>query len=607
MRMLNGRLYRAAFVPFLLALGVCAFALGSRPLPLTSTLAPDAFEGTRAYSEIAALASRFPERRPGGPGDQGLARYVAATLQGLGGTAGGGFTVHVRHVEGQTIDGERNLETVIAVRPGSTSAAPILILAHRDAAAAGSRGELSGTTALLELARVFAARETKRTIVLASTSGGSGGDAGAAALAEGLEGAGVRGPFDAAIVLGDLAGANLHRPLVVPYSDGLGSAPLALQRTVSDAIAHEAGWDAGAPSTLGQLAHLSFPVAVGEQGVLVDQGLPAVLVGASGEHPVAANEPTSPERIEELGRSVLSAVDALDTAPDISASLQSGLLLHGKTMPPWALRLLFGTLLLPPLVAGADGLARLRRRRKPTGRWTLWTLSCALPFLCCAVFCWLLGAVGIIGAAPSVPSPAGGIPFDGAALTAVIAVALTFVLSWLLWGALMRRLGTAAPARRPDPGVAGLMIQLVLTVLAVVAWIGNPYTALLAIPALHLWLLLADPELRPRRPFALLLVALGLLPFALLLGFYARQLGLGPGELGWSAVLMLAGGHVGLGSALLWSIAFGCGAGALMLAAQGIDVLPGRGVEEGVEISIRGPMSYAGPGSLGGTESALRR
>ena len=44
--------------------------------------------------------------------------------------------------------------------------------------------ELSGTAALLELARVFAARETKRTIVLVSTSGGSGGDAGAAQLCD---------------------------------------------------------------------------------------------------------------------------------------------------------------------------------------------------------------------------------------------------------------------------------------------------------------------------------------------------------------------------------------------------------------------------------------
>jgi hypothetical protein len=604
--MLNGRLYRAAFMPFVLAVAVAAFALGSQPTPMTTTLAPDAFEGARAYGELRVLAARFPVRRPGGAGDEALASYVASTLRGLGGAAGGGFSVHVRHLEGQTIDGQRRLTTVIAERPGSTSAAPILILAHRDAAARDSRGELSGTAALLELARVFAARETKRTVVLVSTSGGSGGDAGAQALPESLEASGLHGPFDAAIVLGDLAGANLRRPLVVPYSDGLGSAPLALQRTVAAAIKQESGWDPGAPSTLGQLAHLSFPAAVGEQGVLDDQGLPAVLVGAGGEH-VAAGERTSAERLEELGRGVLSSIDALDTGPDVPASLQTGVLLQRKTMPEWALRLLLGTLLLPALVAGADGLARVRRRRRPAGRATLWTLSCALPFLCCAAFCWVLGRLGIIGAAPSVPVPGGALPLDGAAITTLVAVALTFLASWLLWGALVRRLGIGSPARRPDPDVAGLPVQLILTGLAVVVWIGNPYTALLAVGAAHLWLLLAAPELRPRRPLALGIVALGLLPLALLLSFYARQLGLGPAELGWSAVLLVAGGHVGLGSALLWSVAFGCGAGALMLALEHSDEPALPAAEDGVEITIRGPMSYAGPGSLGGTESALRR
>ncbi|MCW3033676.1 MAG: hypothetical protein JWM60_2021 [Solirubrobacterales bacterium] len=604
--MLNGRLYRAAFLPFLLALAVAAFSLGSRPAPVTTTLAPDAFRGTRAYGELHVLAARFPDRRPGSAGDEALASNVASTLRGLGGTAGGGFSVHLSHVEGQTIDGQRRLTTVIAERPGSTSAAPILIVAHRDAAARGSSGELSATVALLELARVFAARETKRTIVLASTSGGSGGAAGAAALPEDLEAAGLHGPFDAAIVLGDLAGADLRRPLVVPYSDGFGSAPLALQRTVADAIKRESGWDPGAPSTLGQLAHLSFPAAVGEQGVLADEGLPAVLVGAGGEH-VTAGERTSSERLEMLGRGVLSSIDALDTAADVPASLQTGLLLQRKTVPEWALRLLLGALLLPPLVAGADGLARLRRRRRPVGRASLWTLSCALPFLCCAVFCWVLGRLGIIGAAPSVPVPGGAIPLDGAAITALVAVALTFLLSWLLWGSLMRRLGIGTPARRPDPDVAGLPVQLILTGVAVVVWIGNPYTALLAIPALHLSLLLAAPELRPRRPVAVGIAALGLLPLALLLSFYARQLGLGPAELGWSAVLLVAGGHVGLGSALLWSVAFGCGAGALMLAIERQDEPSLPAAEDDVEITIRGPMSYAGPGSLGGTESALRR
>lgn len=602
--MLNGRLYRAAMLPVLLALGIAAFSLGTRPLPQTTTLAPDAFEGERALSETRALTREFPERRPGGAGDEKLAARVAATLEGLGGASQAGFQVTVRRAEGQTIEGERELSTVIAQRPGSTGASPILIVAHRDAAQSGSAAEMSATATLLELARVFAARETKRTIVLASTSGGSGGDGGAAGLIEALEAQGIHGPFDAAIVLGDMAGAGMRSPLVVPYSDGLGAAPLQLQRTVSAAITSQSGWNTGAPTVLGQLAHLTFPIALGEQGVLNAQGLPAVLVAASGERSPAADEPLSAQRLEGLGRGVLAAVDALDTAPDVPQALQTGVVLQRKVVPEWALRLLLGTLLIPPLIVAADGLARLRRRRQPVGRWTLWTLSCALPFLCGAVLCWLLGELGIIGGAPSVPVPAAALTLNASAVAAVVAVALTLLLAWVLRGQLLARLGLEA---RPDPEVAGLAILLVLIGLACVVWIGNPYAALLLLPAIHLWLLLASPELRPRRPLALGLVLAGLAPFALLLSFYARQLELGPGKLAWSAVLAVAGGHIGLGSALLWSVGFGCAAGAVRLAATSPPDPLDATAPRGVEVTIRGPMSYAGPGSLGGTESALRR
>src|SRR5580658_5391612 len=111
--MLNRRLYRAAFVPFLFALAVAAFSLTARPQPLTSTLAPDAFGGGSAFAELKSLAAEFPDRRPGSAGDDGLAKRVAHTLEGLGGTAGGGFQVHTRRFDAQTIDGERTLETVI--------------------------------------------------------------------------------------------------------------------------------------------------------------------------------------------------------------------------------------------------------------------------------------------------------------------------------------------------------------------------------------------------------------------------------------------------------------------------------------------------------------
>ena len=103
------------------------------------------------------------------------------------------------------------------------------------------------------------------------------------------------------------------------------------------------------------------------------------------------------------------------------------------------------------------------------------------------------------------------------------------------------------------------------------------------------------------------MLALGLAPAVLLIAFYARQLGLGPGQVAYTAVLLIAGGHAGLMGAILWSVALGCVVTAGMIVASPAAAPPGAKLDDEVEITIRGPLSYAGPGSLGGTESALRR
>lgn len=603
--MLNGRIYRAAFAPFVIALAIAAFSLTARPAPLHSTLAPDAFDGQRALSEARRLAVEFPRLRPGGAGDERLAERVAHTIEGLGGTAGGGFSVHVRRVRAQTIDGEQTLATVIAQRPGATGESPIVIVAHRDAATSGSVAQLSGTAALVELARVFAARETDRAIVLVSSSGGSGGDAGAADFAAHA----LPGGADAAIVLGDLASTDADQPLVVPYSDGYGSAPDQLQRTVADAIEHESDIRPGAPSVIGQLAHLAFAFAPGEQGVLAAAGLPAVLMQVSGERGPSAGAPVSGERMEGLGRAALSAVDALDVAPDIESTPQTGLVLAHQIVPEWALRLLIGTLLIPVAAVLLDGLARARRRREPLVRWAAWTLICALPFLACALFAILLGSLGALAATPSIPVPAGAMRFDGAAATAVLSCMAVLGLAWLGWPMLVRRLGLAV---RPTPeaagaDAAGIATLLVLLALACVVWVFNPYAALLIVPGLHLLLPIASPERRPRPIAGLALLALALIPLGLLVAFYVHQLGYGLGGLVWAAVLLFAGGHVGALAAAVWSIAFGCGVAIALVALTPPADPVGIGDDEHPEVTIRGPLSYAGPGSLGGTESALRR
>ncbi len=521
---LNGRIYRAAFLPLLFALVIAGFSLTGRSAPLSSNLAPDAFEGARAFAKLEELAKLFPSRRPGSAGDRDLAGYVAGALRGLGSSAKGGFAVSTRSVRAQTIEGERTLTTVIAQRPGTTGEAPIVILAHRDAAGVGAEAELSGTAALLELARVLAASETQRAIVLVSTSGGSGGNAGAADFAAhagevvggaggggGVQGTGAGetsegangerhageggsgGPIDAALVLGDLAGTRSSGPPLASFSASAGSAPGLLQSTVAAALAQQAGGPTAGPGTLATLAHLVFPLAGGEQGPLSARGLPAVLVGAGGEQAPPAGEPVSAARLEALGRAALAAVYALDGGPAVaggeaSGGLETGLPIQQKAIPAWALRLLVAALLLPALAVLGDGLVRLRRRGVPVGRWVVWALACALPFLLCAAFATLLGSLGAIPAPRPPVSPA-ALPFDTHALEAVLASALVLVLAWLAWPALMRRLTLPV---RPHAGAAALGMLLVLGGLTVVVWASDPLTALLLVPALNLWLVLVE-------------------------------------------------------------------------------------------------------------------
>ncbi|MDX6702951.1 MAG: hypothetical protein QOF26_3177, partial [Baekduia sp.] len=79
--MLDPRLYRVAFVPVLLALLVAAFSLQDRPPAMGTTLPPDGFDQVRADLTLASLASRFPDRRPGSPGDERLAHEIATQLR----------------------------------------------------------------------------------------------------------------------------------------------------------------------------------------------------------------------------------------------------------------------------------------------------------------------------------------------------------------------------------------------------------------------------------------------------------------------------------------------------------------------------------------------
>jgi hypothetical protein len=471
----------------------------------------------------------------------------------------------------------------------------VVVLAHRDSLHAPATADLSGTAALAELARLFTGRTLQKTLVLVSTSGASGGNAGAAAWARA-----TGGPVDAVLVLGDLASPRVRGPLIVPWSNRLGIAPLALQRTVAQALALETGRRVSQAGVGSQFARLARPLTLSEQGEVAAQGLPAVLLTVAGESGPGAAQAVSQDRLQEMGRAALRSITALDGRAQPIPGPRGELFFSRKVVPGWAIRLVVGALILPALITAVDGFARVRRRREPVARWLAWTLAGAVPFVVAWLFSLFLELTGLLPVAPAAPLPPGAIPLDAAGTAAMVAVALVVVVGWLALRPIVVRIAHARAA--PESPGAGAAVLLVLAALSAVVWAVNPFAAALLLPGLHLALLLLAPEVHLRRGLQVLALVLALAPFALVTAFYADEFGLSLGEIPWSGLLLVVGGGIGVPAVLAWCLALGLLGDVLAILYARSRRSPGADAP-----STRGPASYAGPGSLGGTKSALRR
>ncbi len=585
--MLDPRLYRAALLPVLLALIVVAFSLENRPAPLRTTLTPDAFDQVRAGRMLDELVRDYPVRPAGSAADTQLAGRVAAELR----IALPGVRVERRVSSAHTPDGERELVTVLAQQPGSAPRAQVVIVAARDASGRGGAAQLSGTAAMIELARVIAATRPSRSVTFASVSGETGGQGGMRELAKVLD-----RPVDAVIELGDMAGPPADRLLVVPWSDGSGMAPMRLQRTVALALRQEAAVDARVPFARDELARFAWPWSASGQGVLNAAGIPAVRLSASGEPPPSPRAPVSVERLGEFGRAALRAVTALETGPRVGQSPSADLSVARKVLPGWALRLLVLALLTPALLTLVDATARARRRREPVAVWIGRVLIASIPFALGALFARGLGLTGAVPdtAPPPLPSAA---PLDG---TGWLTIGCTIAVV-LLVALLLRPFITGAAAERERSPGAALAPLVVTGLIALVAWVVNPFAALLLVLPLNVWLLTATREARVAPVVLAPLVLLSLVPVVLVVLSVAGQLDVTIVQAPWLVLLWVAGGQAGPVAVI--GCALTAGAATAVLRAALRPRIPPGGDQA---ITVRGPASYAGPGSLGGTDSALR-
>ncbi len=215
------------------------------------------------------------------------------------------------------------------------------------------------------------------------------------------------------------------------------------------------------------------------------------------------------------------------------------------------MRLLLIALILPVAVTAIDALARTRRRGHALARWIGWVLCGAVPFLIGLAALLLARVMNLFSAMPPGAVGADVVRMTGGDVGVLIGVLVVMILAFVFVRPLCLRavasaLNQGAGARRypetPAADAAAVALTLVSSVVVIAIGLVNPYSALLLVPALHLWLWLAQPGMRTHRWLVLGLTLAAALPAIPVLIYYANAYGLTPIGLLWSGALMIAGG-----------------------------------------------------------------
>lgn len=554
--MTSFRIYRAAFAPAMVAVVVLLFSLQGRPAPLPPVVASAEFDQPAAARIDRQITQAAPVRTPGSEGDRAIADLVAKRFAGVreGQVAEQRFD---HNFEGEDVE----LRNLVLTLPGE-SARSVVVLAARDSASGpGAASSAAATATLLELVDKLRTSSHAKTLVFVSTDGGSDGAAGAREFVE-------RYPepdlIDGAVVLWQPGSATPREPSLLDTSDGSQSPSAQLVRTAERALTEQAGRQPRLEGAFGELAQLALPSGLGEQAVLIEQDIDAVGLSSAGERPlaVAADQPDdlSAATLGDLGRTALLLVATLDAA---AAPPEHGpatyLNLAGNLVPGWALALLALTLLLPAALASLEALVQAFRAGARPGPALLWAASRSLPLLAALLLLYLLAVTGIV-ARPAFPFDPGRFRVGAGQI-----VAMLFLASVIGAGYYAIR-GWRVPAGLPHE-VAASSLGLIAALAVLLAWLANPYLALLLVPAAHVWLLDARRAGPLAWPLALGAIALSLLPMAAAVLHVTGRLDLGAGA-PWHLTLMVGAGQIGFWPMLSLCLLCGSLVGLVALAAR---------------------------------------
>ena len=584
--MIDLRIYRYALLAVPLAAVIAMFSLQDVPRSLSPGIPPDAFDPASAVPLAKQLAAEAANPTPGSAADERLAEQVKGHFAAIEDA-----TVFEQTFDGSFRGDDVKLRNLIAVLPGQSNR-QIALIAPRDVAeGSGATTSIAATAALLEIAEAFSGTAHQKTLVFVSADGSSIGALGAKRFIRDYSDSSL---LDAAVVLSHPALRDPTPPLVIPWSTGPRSTASQLSETAKSITSNELAMPAGDEGPLDDLFRLALPAGLGDQGPLIEHGLPAVRLSADGELGVDPTRDTlesfDNETFDRFGRAGLSLVLTLDaSARPVEHGPKGYIGLASNLLPGWTIGLLALSLLVPAGLAAGSGLASAAHRPIEGVRGFVWTLVRSFPFLGALLVVLLTALVGLL------PSPE--FPFDprieGLGTGGTISVVLA-LLAYCVFAFFLRPL-RPPPSRAVATAAPAALLVACLATFGI--WLVNPYLGFVVSVGLQAWVL-AAARLAPGRLPAAGLVVLGLVPAFVLFADLAGRFDAGLGV--WhDLALMIADGQIDTTLTVLASVLAGSGVAIVALAGR-VPRTPARpepemGLEGAVSVHRREPEPPSGP------------
>jgi hypothetical protein len=541
----------------LLGWTLAPFFGGAPSLPALAE-SPLLFDAARAHALTKEFVTRFPRRVFGSLEARQSTGYIQQYLKALG------YEMSYTHFE-QPIAGRRQVgRNVLALRRGPNSRTT-MVVAHYDTAPTTVQGAMdngSGVGVLLELARVFSGEPIRNSILFVASDGEEWGMLGTGDLAASYP---ERGRIAAVlsldcVAIGELASIDLG-------TDGqmAGYSPGWLRELLRRSVRFEK-LEVSEPAGLREHLDRAFLISGTDQGPFLAQGIPAINLGSRSRDarrewevwhsPADTAENLRQTSIDAYGRVAERALRTLDRLQETPPSKDEFRFTGSGMVSGRAMNFLHLLAFLPSAAALWFHVAN-HRRYLSGGRLRRELLAYAgtvLPFLAFYYFITLVYRMRLLPRYPLYPAtakspvlsdPNWGVLSTLLGLALAVAVACYFIV---------RTLNRSLP--RPDFHVSKLVLLLILAVVALLAFLHNPYWAVsfLVLPA-WIWALVDRADgTGPRAANCIWILAAGVV-YYMVTAAYAARLGLGWNFI-WYEVLAVSTGLFTLPGYMLASAAF---------------------------------------------------